>query len=205
MGKGNFIAKADKSSVGALLDSIHASRAKRSCLDIELVECHMKEQPAAPGTATQPDRTADTKLDESLWVWGTSATEPRLLHTMVRVRDLDRSLKFYCDGLGMRVLSRFDSEQGRFSLRFLSFTDFASGPAIELTHNWDQAEDYTHGSGYGHIAIGVPDIHAACKRLAEAGGTVTTPPKHMVPGAPALAFVKDPDGYPIELIQTRHG
>jgi lactoylglutathione lyase len=155
--------------------------------------------------ATPPDAIGAAELDEKLWVWGANATEPRLLHTMVRVRDLDRSLKFYCDGLGMRVLSAFDSEQGRFSLRFVSFTDFASGPAIELTHNWDKAEDYTHGSGYGHIAIGVPDIHAACKRLEAAGGTVTTEPKHMVAGAPALAFVKDPDGYSIELIQTRHG
>lgn len=165
----------------------------------------MSEPQAVTGTATPPDHPADTKLDESLWVWGTKAAEPRLLHTMVRVRDLDKSLKFYCEGLGMRVLSAFDSEQGRFSLRFLSYTDFAGGPAIELTYNWDKAEDYTHGSGYGHVAIGVPDIHAACKKLEEAGGTVTTPPKHMVPGAPALAFVKDPDGYSIELIQTRHG
>jgi len=164
----------------------------------------MKDQPAA-ATATPPDPGSDTKLDESLWVWGSEATEKRLLHTMIRVRDLDRSLKFYCEGLGMRVLSAFDSEQGRFSLRFVSFTDFGSGPAIELTHNWDKTGDYTHGSGYGHIAIGVPDIHAACRKLEAAGGTVTTQPKHMVPGAPALAFVKDPDGYSIELIQTRHG
>src|SRR5438876_12438762 len=111
----------------------------------------MKDQPAA-ATATPPDPGSDTKLDESLWVWGSEATEKRLLHTMIRVRDLDRSLKFYCEGLGMRVLSAFDSEQGRFSLRFVSFTDFASGPAIELTHNWDKTEDYTQGSGYGHIA-----------------------------------------------------
>lgn len=165
----------------------------------------MNERQAVTATATPPERSAETKLDKSLWVWGTEATEPRLLHTMVRVRNLDRALKFYCEGLGMRVLSSFDSEQGRFSLRFLSFTDFASGPAIELTHNWDHAEDYTHGSGYGHIAIGVPDIHVACQRLEDAGGKVTTSPKHMVPGAPALAIVKDPDGYPIELIQTRHG
>lgn len=145
----------------------------------------------------------DKPFDEGLWVWGTQADRPRLLHTMIRVRDLEASLKFYCEGLGMQVLSEFNSEQGRFSLRFLSYTDFAGGPAIELTHNWDQGEPYTHGSGFGHVAIGVPDIEAACAKAQAAGGTVTVAPKHMVPGAPKLAFVKDPDGYPIEFIQIR--
>jgi lactoylglutathione lyase len=163
----------------------------------------MNDQSTGPDFRSEP--AVDPRLDPSLWVWGTHEEQPRLLHAMVRVRQLDVALKFYCDGLGMRVISSFDSEQGRFSLRFLSFTDFASGPAIELTHNWDRTEDYTHGSGYGHIAIGIPDIHAACKRLEAAGGTITVQPKHMVPGAPALAFVKDPDGYAIELIQTHHG
>lgn len=148
---------------------------------------------------------ATEAVDERLWVWGANAVEPRLLHTMIRVRNLDKSLMFYCDGLGMEPISRFDSEQGRFSLVFLSFTSFASGPAIELTHNWDQPDDYTHGNGYGHIAIGVPDIHGMCRKLEACGGVITTAPKHMVPGAPALAFVKDPDGYAVELIQTLHG
>ena len=156
-------------------------------------------------TTVQAPQAAGKAVDESLWVWGTDATRPRLLHTMVRVRDLAKSLAFYCEGLGMAPISRYDSEQGRFTLVFLSFTDFASGPAIELTHNWDQPEDYSHGSGYGHVAIGVPDIHGMCAKLQAHGGLVTTAPKMMVPGAPALAFVKDPDGYAIELIQTLHG
>jgi len=147
----------------------------------------------------------DTGLDESLWVWGASETKLRLLHTMIRVRDLQAALKFYRDGLGMKVLSRFDSEQGRFTLMFLSFTDFDGGAAIELTHNWDVADEYTHGSGYGHVSIGAPDIAALCDRLEDHGGVVTLRPKQMVPGGPALAFIKDPDGYAVELIQTRLG
>lgn len=156
-------------------------------------------------TTVQAPHAVGNAVDESLWVWGTDAVQPRLLHTMIRVRDLAKSLDFYCEGLGMAPISRYDSEQGCFTLVFLSFTDFANGPAIELTHNWGQPDDYTHGNGYGHIAIGVPDIHAMCAKLQAHGGVVTTAPKMMVPGAPALAFVKDPDGYAIELIQTLHG
>lgn len=148
--------------------------------------------------------STEKEIEESLWVWGSEETEPRLLHTMLRVRNLDESMRFYCEGLGMKELQRFDSEQGRFTLVFLSYTGFADGPAIELTYNWDAPAEYTHGSGYGHIAVGVPNIEAACARLEEYGGTITLHPKHMVPGAPALAFVRDPDGYSIELIQTHH-
>jgi lactoylglutathione lyase len=161
----------------------------------------MNNQPVPPPA----NEAVEATVDKDLWVWGDDATKPRLLHSMIRVRDLDKSLKFYCQGLGMAPISRFDSEQGRFSLLFLSFTDFASGPAIELTYNWDQPEDYSHGTGFGHIAIGVPDIQGMCDHLAAHGGTVTTAPKKMVAGAPHLAFVKDPDGYSIELIQTFHG
>jgi lactoylglutathione lyase len=136
------------------------------------------------------------------WEWGSSATAPRLLHSMIRVADLERSLDFYCAKLGMSILSRVDIEAGRFSIVFVSFgTDYYSG-AIELTHNWDQTDGYSHGSGYGHVAIGVPDIFATCEQLAAAGVEVTVQPKRLLPDAPALAFVKDPDGYAIELIQT---
>ena len=140
---------------------------------------------------------------DRFWPWGTAATAPRLLHTMIRVRDIDASLRFYIDGLGMKVLDRYDIEAGRFSILFISFTSYDDGPAIELTHNWDQAEDYSHGSGYGHIAVGVPDIDAVYGRLGEFGGALQKPPKPQLPGAPRLAFVKDPDGYAIELIETR--
>lgn len=149
--------------------------------------------------------SASGKIDP-LWVWGETAEQPRVLHSMVRVRDVDAALRFYRDGLGMTVLDRYDFEQGRFSILFLSYGGYRDGPAaLELTYNWDQPEDYSHGSGYGHIAIGVPDVAAMYERLAQYGGTPVTPPKKMIAGAPELAFVKDPDGYSIELIQIRRG
>jgi lactoylglutathione lyase len=141
---------------------------------------------------------------DPLWAWGEDADRPRVLHSMIRVRDVDASLRFYCDGLGMTLLDRYDFEQGRFSILFLSYAGYRDGPAaIELTCNWDQDEAYSHGSGYGHVAIGVPDVAAMWERLAGFGGTQGTAPKAQMAGAPQLAFVKDPDGYAIELIQIR--
>lgn len=148
---------------------------------------------------------ADEKIDP-LWIWGEKADRPRLLHSMLRVRDVEKSLRFYCDGLGMTLLDRYDFENGRFSILFLSFAGYRDGPAaIELTYNWDTDIPYTHGSGYGHIAIGVPDVGAAYERLGRHGGERATAPKTMMAGAPEIAFVKDPDGYAIELIQIRRG
>tara|TARA_R110002049_G_scaffold36727_10_gene116713 strand:+ start:4551 stop:4946 length:396 start_codon:yes stop_codon:yes gene_type:complete len=122
---------------------------------------------------------------------------------MFRVRDIDASLRFYCDGLGMQLLDRYDFEQGRFSILFLSYAGYRAGPAaLELTYNWDQEADYSHGSGYGHIAIGVPDVPAMWSRLTQFGGRQGSAPKSMLEGAPQLAFVQDPDGYAIELIQV---
>ena len=98
---------------------------------------------------------------DPLWAWGEDADRPRVLHSMIRVRDVDASLRFYCDGLGMTLLDRYDFEQGRFSILFLSYAGYRDGPAaIELTCNWDQDEAYSHGSGYGHVAIGVLDVAA---------------------------------------------
>lgn len=143
---------------------------------------------------------------DPLWVWGEADDRPRVLHSMLRVRDVDASLRFYCDGLGMTLLDRYDFEQGRFSILFLSFAGYRDGPAaLELTYNWDTDADYTLGSGYGHLAIGVPDVTAMYERLADHGGTQVTAPKTMLAGAPELAFVKDPDGYAVELIQIRRG
>lgn len=147
---------------------------------------------------------ANTRTTDPLWAWGEEAQRPRLLHTMIRVRDAEASLRFYCDGLGMTVLDRHDFEQGRFSIIFLSYAGYRDGPAaLELTYNWDHSADYSHGSGYGHVAIGVPDVAAMYERLPNYGGRQVTAPKVMMPGAPQLAFVKDPDGYAIELIQIR--
>lgn len=140
---------------------------------------------------------------DPLWVWGEDTQTPRILHSMFRVRDIDASLRFYCDGLGMQLLDRYDFEQGRFSILFLSYAGYRAGPAaLELTYNWDQEADYSHGSGYGHIAIGVPDVPAMWSRLTQFGGRQGSAPKSMLEGAPQLAFVQDPDGYAIELIQV---
>jgi lactoylglutathione lyase len=149
---------------------------------------------------------AEAETVDRLWVWGEDAEQPRVLHSMVRVRDVDASLRFYCEGLGMRLLDRYDFEQGRFSILFLSFGGYRDGQAaLELTYNWDQPESYSHGTGYGHVAVGVPDVQAAYDRLAGFGGTQTVAPKLMSAGGPQMAFVKDPDGYSIELIQIRRG
>jgi lactoylglutathione lyase len=143
---------------------------------------------------------------DPFWVWGEDTKTPRILHSMFRVRDIDASLRFYCDGLGMQLLDRYDFEQGRFSILFLSYAGYRDGPAaLELTYNWDHDGDYSHGSGYGHIAIGVPDVPTMWSRLAQFGGRQGSAPKSMMEGAPQLAFVYDPDGYAIELIQVnRH-
>lgn len=127
----------------------------------------------------------------------------RLLHTMLRVFDLDRSIDFYTRLLGMRLLRRTDYGGGRFTLAFLGYGPESETAVIELTHNWDQTEPYTIGSGYGHIAIGVPDIYGTCARLAEAGVPIPRPPGPMKHGITVIAFVEDPDGYKIELIERR--
>ncbi len=129
--------------------------------------------------------------------------EPRVLHAMIRVFDLDRSIHFYTNLLGMTVLRRTDYEGGRFTLAFVGYGREADGATIELTWNWDQAEPYTIGSGFGHIAIGVADIYGTCERLAAAGAVIPRPPGPMKHGSTVIAFVEDPDGYRIELIE-RH-
>ena len=127
----------------------------------------------------------------------------RLLHTMLRVFDLDKSIRFYTDLLGMRLLRRNDYEGGRFTLAFVGYGDESGTAVLELTHNWDQAEPYVIGSGFGHIAIGVPDIYAACDRLRAAGAKITREPGPMKHGSTVIAFVEDPDGYKVELIEAR--
>jgi len=123
-----------------------------------------------------------------------------LLHTMLRVGDLDRSLAFYVDRLGMKLHWRKDFPSGRFTIAFIGYTDEVPGPTLELTHNWDRV-DYDKGDGYGHIALGVEDVSAACAALAAAGIDIPRPPAPMNHGGPMMAFLLDPDGYRIELIQ----
>jgi lactoylglutathione lyase len=123
----------------------------------------------------------------------------RILHTMIRVGDLERSIAFYTDVLGMRLLRRKDYPDGRFTNVFVGYQDEEHGAALELTHNWD-TDAYDLGTGYGHIALAVDDVYAACERIRERGGRITREPGPMKHGTTLLAFVEDPDGYKIELL-----
>ena len=125
----------------------------------------------------------------------------RMLHTMLRVYDLEKSIDFYTRLLGMNLLRRNDFEGGRFTLAFVGYGDEKDHTVLELTHNWDQKEPYTIGSGYGHIAIGVPDIYATCKQLESEGVKIPRPPGPMKHGTTVIAFIEDPDGYKVELIE----
>ncbi len=124
----------------------------------------------------------------------------RLLHTMLRVGDLERSLAFYTEVLGMRLLRRKDYPSGRFTLAFVGYGDESDHTVLELTHNWD-TNSYEIGSGYGHIALGVDDIHGVCEAIRAKGGKVVREPGPMKHGNTVIAFVEDPDGYKVELIQ----
>ncbi len=147
-------------------------------------------------------KTATAEYNPALWVWGETADKPRFLHTMIRVKEFDASLRFYIEGFGMKVLDRFDIEASRVTLMFLGFDGYAAGGCVELVHPWDTAETYSHGTGYGHISIGVPDVGEMVAKLQAMGVKVTRPIQVLVPGGPQIAFVEDPDGYQIELIQT---
>jgi lactoylglutathione lyase len=125
----------------------------------------------------------------------------RLLHTMLRVYDLEKSLAFYTGLLGMTLLRRTDFESGRFTLAFVGYGPESETAVLELTHNWDQTEPYGLGTAYGHIALGVPDIYATCEALAAAGAKIPRPPGPMKHGSTVIAFIEDPDGYRIELIE----
>jgi lactoylglutathione lyase len=126
----------------------------------------------------------------------------RFLHTMLRVGDLERSLAFYCDVLGMRLLRRKDYPDGRFTLAFVGYGDEASHTVIEFTHNWDTSR-YDLGNGFGHVALGVDDVYAACAEFRGKGARVVREPGPMKHGGSEIAFIEDPDGYRIELIQLK--
>lgn len=124
----------------------------------------------------------------------------RILHTMIRVGDLDRSIGFYTEALGMSLIRRQDYPGGRFTLAFLGYDTEDRSAVLELTHNWDTSE-YDLGTGYGHIAIGVEDIEAACRKVSSCGGRVVREPGPMKHGSTVIAFVEDPDGYKVEFIE----
>ncbi len=124
----------------------------------------------------------------------------RMLHTMLRVGNLEQSLKFYTEVLGMTLLRQRDYEEGRFTLAFVGYGDERNNTVLELTHNWD-TPSYDLGNAYGHIAIGVEDAYQACEQIKARGGKVVREAGPMKGGITVIAFVKDPDGYKIELIQ----
>jgi len=123
----------------------------------------------------------------------------RLAHTMIRVRDMETSLDFYTRLLGMQVLRSRDYPDGKFTNTFIGYGPEGTHPTIELTHNWDQGEPYEMGNGWGHLAIEVPDVYAACDLLASEGIKITRPAGPMKHGVRIIAFIEDPDGYKIEL------
>lgn len=127
----------------------------------------------------------------------------RFLHTMIRVLDLSKSQDFYTRLLGMTLLRKSDYPEGRFTLAFVGYGGEESNTVLELTHNWDQKEPYVIGSGFGHLALGVPDIYATCEKLAAEGVKILRPPGPMKHGSTVIAFIEDPDGYKIELIERK--
>ena len=127
----------------------------------------------------------------------------RILHTMLRVGDLDRSIQFYQDVLGMRLLRTSENPEYKYSLAFLGYDDEDKSAVIELTYNWGVSE-YELGTAYGHIAIGVDDIYATCEAVKRSGGKVTREAGPVKGGTTLIAFVEDPDGYKIEFIENKH-
>lgn len=125
----------------------------------------------------------------------------QFLHTMIRVKDLDKSIDFYTRFLGMKLMRRDDYPSGEFTLAFVGYGDESDATVIELTHNWGQEEPYDLGNAFGHLAIGVPDIYGTCKQLEKEGVKIPRPPGPMKHGGSVIAFVEDPDGYKIELIE----
>ncbi|MGB5297852.1 MAG: lactoylglutathione lyase [Thiogranum sp.] len=123
----------------------------------------------------------------------------RILHTMLRVGDLDRSIRFYTEVLGMKLLRQKDYPDGRFTLAFIGYGDESANTVIELTFNWD-TDSYELGTGYGHIALEVDDVYKATEEISNRGGKVLRDAGPMNAGTTIISFIEDPDGYPVELI-----
>ena len=124
----------------------------------------------------------------------------QLIHTMLRVKDLEKSIDFYTNLLGMTLLNKLDFPEGKFTLAFIGYGPEETHSVIELTYNWDQTEPYNLGDGYGHIALGVRDIHGVCAALEKAGANIPRKPGPMKHGTTEIAFIDDPDGYKVELV-----
>ena len=126
----------------------------------------------------------------------------RLLHTMLRVNNLEKSIEFYCDVLGMKLLRKKDYPGGEFTLAFVGYGNELNHTVLELTYNWD-TDKYDLGNAYGHIALGVDDIYSTCEKIKEQGGKVTREPGPMKHGSTVIAFIEDPNGYKVELIELK--
>lgn len=126
----------------------------------------------------------------------------RILHTMLRVGDLQRSIAFYTEVLGMKLLRQSDNEDYKYTLAFVGYGDESSEAVLELTYNWD-VDQYDHGNAFGHIALEVDDVYQACEQIRQRGGQISREPGPVKGGTTEIAFVKDPDGYAIELIQKK--
>ena len=140
-------------------------------------------------TITMPQRSTD------------AADGFKMLHTMIRVKDLEKSIDFYTRLLGMKLLRRKDYPSGEFTLAFVGYGDERDNTVVELTHNWGRQEAYDLGNGFGHLALGVRGIYDTCEQLAAAGASIPRPPGPMKHGGSVIAFVEDPDGYKIELVE----
>ena len=128
-------------------------------------------------------------------------SQARLLHTMLRVKDLDRSVEFYTKLLGMKELRRREVPDGKYTLAFVGYGEEESQAVIELTFNWDQTQGYDLGTGFGHLAVGLPDVYKACADMKAAGAKITREAGPVKFGTTVIAFVEDPDGYKVELVQ----
>ncbi len=126
----------------------------------------------------------------------------RILHTMIRVNDLDESINFYCDLLGMKLMRKKDYASGRFTLAFVGYGSESEEAVIELTHNWD-IHEYNLGNAFGHIALGVEDIYKTCENLRNKGAKIVREPGPMKHGSTEIAFIEDPNGYKIELVNKK--
>ncbi len=126
----------------------------------------------------------------------------KYLHTMIRVNDLEASIRFYTETLGMNLISKDDYPAGKFSLAFLSYGKTKQDPCIELTFNWDR-NSYEHGDAFGHIALGTSDIYKTCENIRSGGGKIVREPGPMKHGTTVIAFIEDPNGYKIELIEGK--
>lgn len=150
--------------------------------------------------------TAEVDFRERLWMWGEDIDEPRFLHVALRIKDPERSLRFYVDGCGLKLFDRINITPVGATVLFVGFDgdDYRSGGMIELASYADAGDEpYTHGTGFHHISFGVPDVRATISKLEAMGVEVTVPPNRYLDQGPWIAYVKDPDGYSVEFLQTR--